>query len=78
MSVEVAGGEVVLVFVIDILSFAPVAGVPSMNQVMSVRGRLNSVMDTVKPSGEPVASSVSLRAVKMKGATVQSHKTLEQ
>ena len=78
MSVEVAGGVAVLVVVIVILSFASVAGVPSMNQVMLVRGRLNSVMVTVKPSREPVASSMSLRAVEMRGATVQSHKTLEQ
>ena len=72
MSVEVAGGEFVLMFVIVILSFASVARVPSMNQVISVRGRLNSVMVTVIKSAEPVATSVSLRVVEMRGATVQS------
>ena len=74
VSVEVTGGVAVLVFVIDSLSFASVAGVPSMNHVMSVRGRLNCVMITVKTSRVPVDTSMSLRAVEMTGATVQSHK----
>ena len=71
MSVEVAGGEAVLVFVIVILSFASVAGVPSMNQVMSVRGRLNSVILTDKMSGMPVATLESLGA-EMTGPTVEN------
>ena len=74
MSVEVAGGEAVLVFVIDILSFVSVAGVRLMDQVISVRGKLNSVIVTVKTSGVPVATSMSLRVVEMTGFTVQSHK----
>ena len=50
VSVEVAGGEVVLVFVMVIFLLASIAGVPSMYQVISVRGRLKSVMVTVKLS----------------------------
>ena len=63
-------------FVIVILSFASVAGVPSMNHVMSVRGRLNSVMATLKTNIEPVDDSKSLIVLEMRGATVQSQKNI--
>ena len=69
MSVEVAGGEVVLVLVMFTLEFTSVAGVSSMNQVISVRGILNSVMVTVKLSRMPVSTSASSPAEKS-GPTV--------
>ncbi len=56
MSVVVAGGEMVLVFVMvrtPILPVTAVAGTPSMNQVISVIGRLKSVMVTDKVRVEP-------------------------
>ena len=60
MNVEVAGGVSVLVFVI--VMFPPilvtsVAMNPSMYQVMSVRGRLNPVIFTVKLSRVSVTTS---------------------
>ncbi len=73
MSVVVAGGEVVLVFVMartPVLPVMDVAGTPSMNQVMSVRGRLKSVMVTVKVRVEATATSLSLSAGRV-GPTVQ-------
>ena len=70
MSVEVAGGEVVLVFVMFTLEFASVAGAPSMNQVMSVRGILNSVMVTTNTRRKPVTALVSFGAVRKTGPTV--------
>ncbi len=73
MSVVVAGGEVVLVFVMVRTPVLPVtaeAGTPSMNQVMSVRGRLKSVMVTVKVSVEPATTSLSPSAGRV-GPTVQ-------
>ena len=71
MSVEVAGGEAVLVFVMFTLEFTSVAGVPSMNQVISVSGILNSVILTDKMSGVPVDTLESLGA-KMTGPTVEN------
>ena len=58
----VAGGEVVLVFVMvrtPVLPVTAVAGTPSMNQVISVSGRLKSVMVTVKVRVEPTTTSMS-------------------
>ena len=72
MSVEVAGGDVVLVFEMIILSFASVAGVPSINQVTSVRGKLNPVMVTLITSGAPSATPMSLEAEEMIGPTVEN------
>ena len=70
MSVEVAGGEAALVIVMFTLEFASVAGAPSMNQVMLVRGRLNSVMITTNTRGKPVTALVSFGAVRKTGPTV--------
>ena len=67
VSVELAGGEEVLLFMIlktPSLSVIWVSGVPSMNQLISVSGRLNFVMFTVKVSSVPVATSMSLAAVR--------------
>ncbi len=69
----VAGGEVVLVFVMvrtPVLPVMAVAGTPSMNQVMSVRGRLKSVMFTVKVRVEPATTSLLPSAGRV-GPTVQ-------
>ncbi len=73
MSVVVAGGEVVLVFVMvrtPVLPVTAVAGTPSMNQEISVSGRLKSVMVTVKVRVEPVTTSTSASAGR-EGPTVQ-------
>ena len=70
MSVEVAGGELVLLLVIVILELISVAGASSMNQVISVRGRLNSVIVTINMRGEPATASMSLGAVEKTGPTV--------
>ena len=60
---EVAGGEVILVFVmVRALSVTSAVGVPSINQAISVRGKLNSVMVTVKLSGLPVTTLMLLSA----------------
>ncbi len=59
MSVVVAGGEVVLVFVMvrtPVLPVTAVAGTLSMNQEISVRGKLKSVMVTVKVRVEPTTT----------------------
>ncbi len=72
MSVVVAGGKVVLVFVMvrtPVLPVMAVAGTPSMNHVMSVRGRLKSVMVTVKVRVEPATTSLSPSAGRV-GPTV--------
>ena len=73
MSVVVAGGEVVLVFVMvrtPVLPVTAVAGKPSMNQVISVRGRLKSVIVTVKVRVESTTASTSASAGR-EGPTVQ-------
>ena len=73
MSVVVAGGEVVLVSVMvrtPVLPVMAVAGTPSMNQVISVRGRLKSVIVTVKVRVEPTTTSMSASAGRM-GPTLQ-------
>ncbi len=70
VSVVVAGGEVVLVFVMLRTPVLPVMGTPSMNHVMSVRGRLKSVMVTVKVRVEATATSMSQSAGRV-GPTVQ-------
>ena len=59
-NVEVAGDVSVLVFVMVMFPPIPVTSVamtPSINQVMSVRGRLNPVMFTVKLSEVTVTTS---------------------
>ncbi len=74
MSVVVAGGEVVLVFVMvrtPVLPVTAVAGTPSMNQVISVNGRLKSVMVTDKVRVEPATTSMSASSVRKVGPTVQ-------
>ena len=76
MSVVVAGGDVVLVFVIERIPVLPVtvvAGTPSMNQVMSVSGRLKSVMVRVKVRAEATATSLSPSAGRV-GPTVQEER----
>ena len=74
MSVVVAGGEVVLVFVMvrtPVLPVMAVAGTPSMNQVISVSGRLKSVIFTVKVRVEPATTSMSASSERKVGLTVQ-------
>ena len=74
MSVVVAGGEVVLVFVMvrtPILPVTAVAGTPSMNQVIAVSGRLKSVMVTVKVRLKPTTTSMSASSEIRVGPTVQ-------
>ncbi len=74
MSVVVAGGEVVLVFVMvrtPVLPLTAVAGTLSMNQVISVRGRLKLVMVTVKVRVEPATTSLSVSAGGRVGPTAQ-------
>ena len=70
----VAGGVVVLVFVMmraPVLPVTAVAGTPSMNQVISVSGRLKSVMVTVKVRVEPTTNSMSAPSARKVGPTVQ-------
>ena len=67
---EIASGEAVLVVVMFTLEFTSVAGVSSMNQVISVRGMLNSVMVTTNMRGKPVTASVFFGAVEKTGPTV--------
>ncbi len=70
----VAGGEVVLVFVMvrtPILPVTAVAGTPSMNQVIAVSGRLKSVMVTVKVRLKPTTTSMSASSEIRVGPTVQ-------
>ncbi len=72
MSVVVAGGEVVLVFVMvrnPVLPVTAVAGTPSMNHMISVSGRLKSVMVTVKVRVEPTTTWMSAPAGRV-GPTV--------
>ena len=74
MSVVVAGGEVVLVFVMvrtPVLPVMAVAGTPSMNQVISVSGRLKSVMVRVKVRVELTTNSMSTSSARKVGPTVQ-------
>ena len=74
MSAVVAGGEVVLVFVMvktPVLPVTAVAGTPSMNQMISVSGRLKSVMVTVKVRVEPATNSMSALSARKVGPTVQ-------
>ena len=56
-NLEVAGGESIFTFVITMFPVPLVAWAPSMNQVMSVRGKLNPVMFTVRMSGVSVTTS---------------------
>ncbi len=70
----VAGGEVVLVFVMvrtPVLPVTAVAGTPSMNQVISVSGRLKSVIVTVKVRLKPTTTSMSASSEIRVGPTVQ-------
>ncbi len=78
MSVVVAGGEVVLVFVMvrtPVLPVMAVAGTPSMNQVISVSGRLKSVMVTVKVRVEPTTNSMSAPSARKVGSTMEKENT---
>ena len=77
MSVVVASGEVVLVFVMvrtPVLPVTAVAGTPSMNQVISVSERLKSVMVTVKVRVEPATYSMSASGGR-EGPTVPKENT---
>ena len=56
-NVEVAGGESIFTFVIVMFPEPLVAWTLSMYQVMSVRGRLNPLMFTVRMSGVSVTTS---------------------
>ena len=56
-NVEVAGGESIFMFVIVMFPMPLVAWTPSMYQVMSVRGRLNPVMFTVRMRAVSVTTS---------------------
>ncbi len=74
MSVVVAGGEVMLIFVMmrtPVLPVTTVAGTPSMNQVIAVSGRLKSVMVTVKVRLKPTTTSMSASSEIRVGPTVQ-------
>ena len=75
----VADGEVVLVFVMVMTPVLPVtagAGTPSMNQVISVRGRLKSVIFTVKVRVESTTNSMSASSAGGRvGPTVQKENT---
>ncbi len=77
MSAVVAGGEVVLVFVMvktPVLPVTAVAGTLSMNQVILVSGRLKSVMVTVKVRVETTTNSMSASAGRV-GPTAQKENT---
>ncbi len=53
------------------LPLRAVAGTPSMIQVISVSGRLKSVMVTVKVRVEPATNSMSAPSVRKVGSTME-------